>query len=282
MTQMTDYFGRSPTPPGAATDWGARYAMDLREVIVRQAHRMPRTVQRRLGPSELGAVCDRQVVSKLIEEPVTNHTADPWASVVGTGVHAILAQFFENENALNGELRWLTEKRVSPHPDYPGTSDVYDVAEKTVVDWKLQGPTSQAKTRRPEGPPQRYVIQLLLYAWGWRNAGFEVERVALASMPRTASRLSEMYLWDHWITPEDDAKVIEILQQTEARRWVAQQILNRNMTIGQVPRTPGSDECHWCNYYRSEAAADGDHEHGCPGHSAPADWPAGVPYPPAA
>ena len=270
MTQMSDYFGRSPVAPGASSTWGASLGRDIRDIIVRQAHRLPRTVQRRLGPSELGAECDRQVVAKLTNQPVTNHTSDPWPSVVGTAVHALLAQFFDNENALNGTMRWLTEKRVHPHPDYPGTSDVYDAAERAVIDWKILGPTSMAKLRRPEGPPQRYVAQILLYAWGWRNAGFDVKRVAIAGLPRTAPSLADMYIWDRYLTPDDDQLVIEVLQRTEARRWVAQLVLSGQMTIGQVPRTPGADSCFWCAEYRPEAARDGDYEHGCPGHSAPA------------
>jgi hypothetical protein len=80
--------------------------------------------------------CDRQVVGKFAGEPVTNHVADPWPSIVGTAVHAWLAEHFSLENGLNGYDRWITEKRVSPHPLYPGTADLYDGVEELVCDWK--------------------------------------------------------------------------------------------------------------------------------------------------
>lgn len=272
---MQQFFGRQPAPPGGSSPWAAGYGRDLRDVIVRQAHRQPRSVQRHLGPSELGAECDRQVVAKLAGEPVTNHVADPWPSVVGTAVHAWLAEKFDNENRLNGRVRWLTEARVSPHPLYPGTSDVYDTAEQAVVDWKILGPTSMAKLQSASGPPQRYVIQLLLYAWGWRNAGFTVRRVAIAGLPRTAPSLAEMYVWERYLTPDDDRQVIEILQLTEARRAVARMVLGGQLPIDQVRRTPGGDECYFCNFYRPESARD-PRIPGCPGHSAPVPPPAGA------
>src|SRR6516164_1482366 len=172
-----EFMASTPAPTGGNSPWASGYGYDLRDVIVRQAHRQPRSVQRHLGPSELGSPCPRQIVSKLCGPGVasyTNHVADPWPSVVGTAVHAQLAQFFENENQLNGTKRWYTETRVHPHPLYPGTSDVYDAVEKCVTDWKIQGPTSMAKIRSREGPSRQYKAQVLLYAWGWRNAGFEV------------------------------------------------------------------------------------------------------------
>jgi len=150
-----EFMASTPAPTGGNSPWASGYGYDLRDVIVRQAHRQPRSVQRHLGPSELGSPCPRQIVSKLCGPGVasyTNHVADPWPSVVGTAVHAQLAQFFENENQLNGTKRWYTETRVHPHPLYPGTSDVYDAVEKCVTDWKIQGPTSMAKIRSREGP----------------------------------------------------------------------------------------------------------------------------------
>jgi hypothetical protein len=268
VATMAQFFGHEPAMPGGSSAWASAYGFELRDIIVRQAHRQPRSVQRHLGPSELGSVCDRQVISKMCGEPVTNHVNDPWPSVVGTAVHAWLAEKFENENRLSGVQRWLTEQRVIPHPAYPGTSDVYDAVTRTTVDWKILGPTSLAKLQRPEGPPQRYVVQLLLYAWGWRNAGYRVDRVAICGLPRTASSLAEMYVWDRYLTPADDQAVIGILQLTEARRAAAQLVLNGQVPITQIKRTPGSDECYFCSYYRPEAARTGGP--GCPGHSAPA------------
>jgi hypothetical protein len=265
---MRSFFGHEPAMPGGSSPWASAYGRDLRDAIIRQARRQPRSVQRSLGPSELGAECDRQVVSKMCGEPVTNNVSDPWPSVVGTAVHAWLAEKFGNENRLNGQARWLTEASVLPHPLYRGTSDIYDTATQTVVDWKVLGPTSLAKLQGPQGPPQRYVIQLLLYAWGWRNAGFPVTRVAIAGLPRTAPSLAEMYVWDRFLTPDDDQTVIGILQLTEARRATAQLVLSGQLQIGQVRRVPGSDECFFCNFYRPETVRDGGP--GCPGHSAPA------------
>src|SRR5882724_2151024 len=133
-----------PAMSGGNTPFAARYARELRDVIIRQAHRSPRNMQVHLGPSEIGSMCDRQVIGKFAGEPETAHVADPWASVVGTAVHAWLAEHFGLENGLNGYIRWVTEQRVAAHPLYPGTADLYDGVEEVLVDWKVQGPTSMA------------------------------------------------------------------------------------------------------------------------------------------
>lgn len=87
-----------PAPMNGNTPDAQKYAMELREIIRRHAAYQPRSLQKFLGPSELGSPCDRQVAGKMAGLPGTNHTADPWASIVGTAIHAYLADCFDAEN----------------------------------------------------------------------------------------------------------------------------------------------------------------------------------------
>lgn len=267
-----EFFARTPSLPGGNSPWAQQYGNELRQIIVRQAHRSPRNLQTQLGPSELGEQCDRQVVGKFAAQPVTNHVIDPWPSVVGTAVHAWLADAFAKENNLDGFFRWITEQRVAPHPSYPGSADLYDAANFTVVDWKILGPTSIAKIRSVNGPPLRYQVQLLLYARGYQNLGYRVDRVALAALPRTAPRLDEMYIWEHPLAPGDDLVISQVLAKTALRWQVAQQVLAGAIPIEAVPVTPGEDNCQWCPFFRPQAAREiretgYAYGGGCPGHS---------------
>lgn len=243
-----DYMATAPTLPNGNTAWASLYAHELTEIIKRQAHRQPRSMQSHLGPSEIGDECDRKIVGKLAGEPVTNHVVDPWASIVGTAVHAWLAEKFGLENQLNGLAipRWLTEQRVSPHPSYPGTADLYDTAYRACVDWKVLGPTSMAKVRRPEGPPVRYQVQLLLYALGYRNLGLPVNRVVLAALPRTEPSLDAMFVWEHQYSATDNVVIEAVLGKTAIRRQIADQVLAQRIPISAVPRTPSDDGCYFC------------------------------------
>lgn len=268
MSIAQDWMTSAVALPGGNTQWASEYGHRLREAIVRQAHRAPRNMQTHLGPSELGEVCDRQVIGKMSGQPITNHVSDPWASIVGTAVHAWLASAFLKENSLDGFLHWLPEVKVAPHPEYPGSSDLYDALQQTVVDWKILGETSMAKVRSPAGPPRRYQVQLLLYAKGWANLGLPVRRVALAALPRTQPTLDSMYVWEHLIDWErDDIFVSQVIAQTHARHQVAQAVLGGQIPIEAVPITPGDDNCFWCPFYRPQSARDGGP--GCPGHSLP-------------
>jgi hypothetical protein len=236
------------TPRGleSNTDWGARYARTLRNVIVRQATLAPRSQQVHLGPSELGEACDRQVVAKLAGAPRTNNVSDPWPSVVGTSVHAWLAEACRDDNSRDQVLRWITEQAVEPAFGYAGHADLYDSVEKCVCDWKILGATSLNKIKSPKGPPRRYQMQLLLYARGYRNLGLPVERVAIAALPRTAATLDSMFVWDHVCTPEDDILVDEVLRRTEIRQWLGTEVKEGRMQLNQVPATPDGDTCFFC------------------------------------
>jgi len=267
-------FGHQPTPPGGSSLWAANYGEELRKLFVRQAHREPRSVQRAPGPSEMAVECDRQLVSKMAGIPETWHGLDPWASIVGLALDAWLKRYFDNENLLHdptGQFkRWLTDLRVAAHPRYPGTMDVYDAVTFTACDMKAQGPTTSARLRSPAGPGPRYLGQLLLYSRGLRLAGYRVDRIAIISLPRTKSSLAEMYVWEKFLTPADDEETDRILLRAEVRRQAAQMVLSGQIPIEQIKRTPGYD-CGFCSWYRPESAKDGGK--GCPGHSAPADWP---------
>jgi hypothetical protein len=258
-----EFMAAAPTSPGGNTPWASRYAAELRRVVIEQARGSARNIQAHLGPSELGSPCDRQVVGKLAGLPVTNHVVDPWASVIGTAVHAWLAEAFAADNSRLGNVRWLPEKRVVPHPEHPGTADLYDAAELAVVDHKVLGESSMAKVRSAAGPPIRYIIQLLLYGKGYRVLGLPVRRVALAAYPRTAASLDGLYVWERATGPQDDELIEEVFRLTQRRKAMAEEITRGLKTLTDIPNTSDDYECFFCPFYRPQSAH--DNGPGCPG-----------------
>ena len=262
-----EFMKRIATPPlGGSDAWASRYADELRRIFHEHAARAPRTVQVHLGPSELGAVCDRQVAGKMAQLPRTNHVADPWPSIVGTACHAWAAEAFEGANERLGRKRFLTEYRVTPHPLHPGTGDLYDHDEEAVVDHKFLGPTGMAKIRSETGPPRHYVVQLLLYKRGFELLDLPVKRVALAAYPRTAGSLDGLYVWTREASAADDELLEEVFAQTEIRRQWAVALITGAAELVDVPSSPSSDECYFCPLYRPQSARDAGP--GCPGHAA--------------
>lgn len=261
----------APKSVSGSSGWSTRYAGELRRVFLEHAARAPRTLQQHLGSSELGVECDRQVAGKMAALPTTNHVVDPWPSIVGTACHAWAEEAFRGDNLRSGVLRWIAEQKVSPHPDHPGTADLYDAYERAVVDHKFLGESSMAKVRK--SPPRKYVVQLVLYGIGYLRLGLPVRRVALAAYPRTAASLDGLYVWDRLLTGEDglltpeNAELVDLVfKQTAARRTFADAILNGQLCLEDVPASPDGDECFFCPFYRPQAAKDSGP--GCPGTAA--------------
>lgn len=264
---VAEFMSSAPAAPLTGnTSWASRYAAEHRRLWREWAERLPRNVQRRLGPSELGVECDRQVVGKLAGIPRTNHVVDPWASTVGTSLHSTASDHvYPWANETYGP-RWLTEQRVKPVPEHPGTADLYDGRERAVVDHKFLGPTSLAKIKRPEGPPVKYQVQLLFYGRGYINLGFPVDRVVVLAYPRTAASLAGLYAWERPMDAAADAQISQVLQRTAFRKVLAAGVAAGRIRIEDVPRTPQDDECFFCPQYRPEAKDGGQ---GCPGTVAP-------------
>jgi hypothetical protein len=264
-SQAAAFLASTPQSASASDSWAERYGRELRGIVTRYAGRLPRQVQQHLGPSELGHECDRSVVAKMAGCKVTNHVSDPWPSIQGTALHSFFADAFNWDNDHNGYLRWLTEARVTPDPGpgaHPGTADLYDIATRSVVDWKFQGDSTRARLRSL-GPPRHYYVQILLYRLGYLNLGFPVDRVVIVSVPRTRSTLDEVYVWSHVPTAEDDQLVREVLVQTAFRQEAAQAVRDGRLSIMDIPAKPDDSECFWCGLYRPQAAYDG--LYGCPG-----------------
>lgn len=252
--------------------WAQRYAQELRDVVIRYAARLPRNMQRHLGPSELGHHCHRQLVGKMAGVAFGhgggNRLHDPWASVVGTALHALFEQAFQWDarEGINLE-RWATECRVTPDPlavqPHPGTADLYDFTYNTLGDHKCQSEAIRTRLRR-DGPPFHYYIQLLLYAIGYMNLGFPVERIALISWPRTKSTLDDLYVWEKTITNADLLAVEEVLKKTVIREDAAQLVSQGRLGFFEVPATPSESDCQYCPFFNPAAMEDGTSA-GCPG-----------------
>lgn len=278
-----EFLAAAPKSVSGSSPWASRYAAELRRVLHEHAARAPRTLQQHLGPSEIGVECDRQVVGKLAALPRTNHVSDPWPSMRGTALHDYAEEAFVADNERNG-LRWVPETRVTPHPDHPGTADLYDGLERAVVDHKFLGATSLDKIRKIVDAltwleragfwPRKYLVQLLFYGLGYYNLGVPVRRVVLAAYPATAASLDGMYVADLDFSDEHGQILPEVLQllafvfdQTAHRKVLAQQLLDGQITFRDVPVAPDDSECYFCPFYRPQAARDDGP--GCPGTVSP-------------
>jgi len=265
-----DFMAAAPKSVSGNTSWASRYAADIRRAWMEHAAQAPRTLQQHLGPSELGVECDRQVAGKFAALPATNHVVDPWPSIRGRALHTEAEDVFTADNRRTGQLRWLTEQRVTPHPDHPGTADLYDAVEKAVVDHKFLGESSMAKIRKE--PPRKYRAQLFLYGLGYYLLGLPVTRIAVAAYPATAGSLEGLYVWEHrfsdetgQIAPEVNELLTTVFSDTARRRTQAEDIVAGRATLLDIPAEPSNDECYFCPFYRPQAAKDGGV--GCPGTS---------------
>ena len=165
-----------------------------------------RDKQRKVGPSELGDLCERCLAEKLLgvhEEEKTH----PLAPMIGTAFHLYL----ENVIGLKDYLKEtkVTVGTIEGYGDISGTCDGFDVSTGHVVDYKVlskkkikafSSATFFNEEHDPEfysdsateGQLKKYYYQMMLYGLGMENAGYEVHHCSLILFARDVSVESVM------------------------------------------------------------------------------------------
>lgn len=182
---------------------------DYRDVIETAIKGQPRSLQKRIGPSEIGNPCDRCLAHKLAGTPEIEQHA-PWLPFVGTAVHSELENVFTQANAGRDRVRFLVEATVSVGQiggvDITGHADLFDLETGEVTDWKIVGATTLKKARG--GPSLTYRRQAHLYGRGFTRRGLAVNRVRIAYLPRNSVHLGDAVIWSE---PYDEQIAVDAL-----------------------------------------------------------------------
>ncbi|WP_242908697.1 hypothetical protein [Actinomadura terrae] len=246
-----------------ATDPAKALQGELLWAIENRIDYAPRSLQRRLGPSEIGKPCQRRLGYKLAGVEPVNPGDTAWYPTIGTAVHSWLEDVLKWLNGHLGTLvdggpRFLLEHRVNVGTicgeDITGQCDVYDRATGGVVDWKIVG-ERQLKKYRENGPGDQYRIQAHLYGRGWQRRGMPVNFVAVMFLPRDRL-LREAFMWSE---PYDEQVALSALQRAEGITSMV-----RALGVGALPILPTADDyCSFCPHF---LPASTEVEEACPGH----------------
>lgn len=246
---------------------------EMREVLANLDASRPRSRQTRLGPSELGTPCHRQIAMKLAG--ITRQPEDkrpPWAPMQGTAMHTLMEEALRFHNQQLGRERWLIEEALTIHPGNPGVEpitghgDAYDTDHDMVVDWKYVGVTALREVKRKTVPNEQlvkpdYRVQAHLYGLGHERAGRDVRYVRLVFLARSHDYADSA----EWTEPYDR----DIAYEAIARYYGTYDLLDALDVAHQpglwpaVPATPGK-ACDWCPFRRPGGPADAT---GCPGNT---------------
>lgn len=225
---------------------GARAAVIAAVQDLSDAH--PRTLQRTLGPSEVGEPCARQIAFKLMNtEPSPGRRIDPWPSFLGIAAHARIDLALQRQN-LQQPGTWLTERRVTipgVRDGGNGTSDAYYAPTFTTIDWKVLGDTTFTELRslKLEGH-RKYRAQGHIYGLGWAAMGLRVDWVALGIFGRSKP-LSAMYVLAEPFDPAYAAS--ELHRVADIRKVVDWLKASGTSDVALVPPAPGKG-CYYCPY----------------------------------
>lgn len=253
--------------PAHLTHYGADPALlrdELLGIITKAIEEHPRSLQVKLGPSEVGHPCARRLGYKFLGTP-ENPGEVNWKATVGTAVHAFLEDVFTAQHPVDGCTRWLTEMQVDAGvlggQALDGHCDLFDRVTATSVDWKTHGPSIlkkyRAKANRGECPDVTYRAQAHIYGLGWKRRGQHVERVALMGMPRDG-KLSDAYFWSE---PYDEQLALDAIARAEGISIAIAQLGTAALDL-----LPTADAyCSMCPFYRHRSE---DLDLGCPGDPA--------------
>lgn len=228
----------------------------------------PRSLQKRIGPSEIGITCARRIGYKLAGTDTVNDRGVPWKPFIGTAVHAALADIFTAANgslgqipaAVGGGPRFLVEDKVHVGQilgeDIDGSCDLHDRATATTIDWKVVG-GEQLIRYRTAGPGEQYRVQAHTYGRGWQLRGEDVQHVGVFFLPRDRE-LDKAHFWHE---PYDETVAARALDRVEG---IAKLI--GALGPAAMPVLPTADA--WCKYCPWWLPASTDLPNSCPGHTA--------------
>jgi hypothetical protein len=251
---------------------GEMLAERIAGLIVDTAINSPRSLQKRLGPSEVGDPCERRLTYKLLDWPQAVTEQDPAASIIGTGFHTWMEEAFTRRqtNLPDGRPRYRIEERVTVR-DSPiegavvaGSSDLYDRATGTVWDWKLVGHTTLDAYRR-KGPGPQYRTQAHLYGLGQENDGEQPKRVAICFVGRYHELRVHV-----WTEPYDRQVALDALQRLDRIRHHVADSEAATSDYGhpwwtQIPADSAA-KCRFCPWFKPGST---DLTVGCPGVTKP-------------
>lgn len=218
----------------------------------------PRSLQTRIGPSELGVPCTRRLAYKLAGATEVNTRDAAWKPTVGTAVHTWLQDTFTEANRGLDAARWLVELSVDVGEvggtPITGHVDLYDRVTATVIDWKIVGAAS-LKAKKATGPGEQYRAQAHLYGRGLVRRGLPVDTVMLAFLPQNA----DLHASHIWHEPYDEQVALAALARANT---VADLVAVAGLAAPAA--LPTADAfCMFCDYFQPGAT---DLTVGCPGH----------------
>jgi len=238
------------TPLG---DDASNLADRIKDVVNNRSANAPRSQQKRIGLSEVGEICVRKTSYKLLDWEKTNPATDPWASISGTAIHSWLADAFEEFPD-----QYLVEHPVKVTEELGGTADLFDIERKMVIDHKCVGATSM-RSRKKDGMTHQQRIQCNLYALGFENEGYAVEKIALAFYP-LGGRLDGLHTIVEPYNRQMALDAIQRLEDTQVLLWQLDPESNpKNWDL--IPTTP-SKSCSYCPWFLPFSQ---DGSKGCPG-----------------
>ena len=227
----------------------------IKDVVNNRSTNAPRSQQKRIGLSEVGEICVRKISYKLLDWEKTNPATDPWASISGTALHAWLADAF-----MDFPDQYLVEHKVQVTDELLGTADLFDIANKMVIDHKCVGATSM-KSRKKGGMTHQQRVQINLYGLGIEKEFGEgsVEKVALAFYP-LGGRLDGLHTIVEPYNRQLALDAIQRLQDTQVLLWqLDPEGTQKNWDL--IPTTP-SNFCSYCPWFLPFSK---DGSKGCPG-----------------
>jgi hypothetical protein len=226
----------------------------------------PRTLQTRIGPSEMGDPCPRRIGHKLAGTPVLSHESVNWKAHVGTLIHSWIADVMAKyevaryESGLDAETpRFHVEEKVTIctilGQEITGTTDLFDGHFGVVVDWKTSSSNRIRRHFMVEGPGDTYRKQAHLYGLGWENAGHDVKHVVIVWLVRDG-QFTERYVWTE---PYDRQVALDAVERVETIA-IALDTHGPEVVLPMLPAV--ENHCTTCEFFRR---GEDDLTKACPG-----------------
>lgn len=244
---------------------------ELFDIVHKDIVGQPRSLQKRIGPSEMGVPCDRRIGYRLAGVEPTNDRGVAWKPYVGTALHeqvgtAVARHEIQRFCVVDNDAvrtRWHVEERVSVGTvngvDITGQCDLFDEHTGAVWDWKFVTRNKIRETYRPHGPGEQYKVQCHLYGRGFARAGFDVRSVGVIFLTRDGE-FADRHVWHE---PYDEQVALAALERANG---IAASIdaLGPDFTLANL-----SSADAYCNFCPWKQAGATDLGRGCPGHELP-------------